>query len=79
MTDVFIENIKLSDSSVNSFVIAENIAKSSKRKIQDSARKERRERINKLESLLSNIKNLLCSFCVVFVSNYTQKYYIIVF
>jgi len=48
MTNVFIDNIELSDSSVKGFEVAENNAKSSKRKIQDSTRKERRERINKL-------------------------------
>jgi len=48
MTKVFTEIIKLSDSSVKGFEVAENSAKSLERKKQDIARKERRDRINKL-------------------------------
>jgi len=48
MTTVFTEIIKLSDSSVKGFEIAENSAKSSQRKKQDIARREKRDRISKL-------------------------------
>jgi len=48
MTKVFTEIIKLSDSSVKGFEIAESSAKSSERKAQDIARRARRDRINKL-------------------------------
>ena len=48
MTKVFTEIIKLSDSSVQGFEVAEKNAKSSERKKQETARKERRDRVNKL-------------------------------
>ena len=48
MTKAFTEIIKLSDSSVKGFEVAENNAKSSERKKQNSARIARRDRINKL-------------------------------
>ena len=50
MTKVFTEIIKLSDSSVKGFEVAEKSAKSSVRKEQDTARKERRDRLNKLRA-----------------------------
>jgi hypothetical protein len=50
MTKVFTEIIKLSDSSVKGFEIAEKNANSSARKKQDAARKERRNRLNKLRA-----------------------------
>ena len=48
MTKAFTEIIKLSDSSVKGFAVAEKNANSSARKEQNSARKERRDRLNKL-------------------------------
>ena len=50
MTKAFTEIIKLSDSSVKGFAIAEKNANSSTRKKQDSARQERRDRLNKLRA-----------------------------
>ena len=50
MTKVFTEIIKLSDSSVKGFTSAEKNANSSTRKKQDTARKERRDRLNKLRA-----------------------------
>jgi len=50
MTKAFTEIIKLSDSSVKGFEMAEESAHSSERKRQNIARKERRERINKLRA-----------------------------
>ena len=50
MTKEFTEIIKLSDSSVKGFEMAEKQAKSSKRLEQDIARKERRDRLNKLRA-----------------------------
>ena len=50
MTKAFTEIIKLSDSSVKGFEVAEKSANSSTRKKQDSARKERRNRLNKLRA-----------------------------
>ena len=50
MTKVFTEIIKLSDSSVKGFEVAEKNASSSARKKQDTARKERRDRLNKLRA-----------------------------
>jgi hypothetical protein len=48
MTKAFTEIIKLSDSSVKGFEAAEKIASSSERKKQETARKERRDRLDKL-------------------------------
>ncbi|MDQ1340023.1 MAG: hypothetical protein QG567_1179 [Campylobacterota bacterium] len=46
MTKAFTEIIKLSDSSVKGFEVAEKNANSSARKEQETARKERRNRLN---------------------------------
>ena len=46
MTKAFTEIIKLSDSSVKDFEVAEGNANSSARKKQETARKERRDRLN---------------------------------
>lgn len=48
MTKAFTEIIKLSDSSVKSFELAEQNANSEKRKKQEAIRKARRDRLNKL-------------------------------
>ena len=50
MTKAFTEIIKLSDSSVKGFAVAEKNANSPTRKEQDTARKERRDRLNKLRA-----------------------------
>lgn len=50
MTKAFTEFIKLSDSSVKGFEVAEGNANSSARKKQEIARKERRDRLNKLRA-----------------------------
>ena len=50
MTKAFTEIIKLSDSSVKGFEVAEKNANSSVRKEQETARKERRNRLNKLRA-----------------------------
>ena len=47
MSKVFTEIIKLLDSSVKGFEVAEKNANSSTRKKQVTARKERRDRLNK--------------------------------
>lgn len=50
MTKAFTEIIKLSDSSVKGFEMAEKNAHSSVRQRQETARKERRDRLNKLRA-----------------------------
>jgi hypothetical protein len=50
MTKAFTEIIKLSDSSLKGFEISEKKANSSQRAKQDTARKERRYRLNKLRA-----------------------------
>lgn len=50
MTKAFTEIIKLSDLSVKGFEVAEENASSLARKKQDTARKERRNRLNKLRA-----------------------------
>jgi len=50
MTKAFTEIIKLSDSSIKGFEVAEKQAKSSQREKQDIARRERRDRLNKLRA-----------------------------
>ena len=50
MTKVFTEIIKLSDSSVKGFEVAEKNANSLKRQEQEKARNERRERVSKLRA-----------------------------
>jgi len=50
MTKIFTEIIKLSDSSVKGFEVAEKNANSSKRQEQENSRKERRDRVSKLRA-----------------------------
>ena len=50
MTKAFTEIIKLSDSSVKGFQVAEKDASSSVRKKQNIARKERRDRLDNLHA-----------------------------